>query len=152
MRVPRTLYIVADGGRVRYVERAGSGHFITIRKFVSAHIHEKSSALGRGKPARVHESTASIRHAISARIDQRDKVESAFIQSIAADLSDPNTLNDYDNLVIVAPARLQNVFRGSLSPALITKLIKTIDKDLTKIPDADLFRHLPEFLVSRAST
>jgi len=152
MRVPKTLYIVADGGRVRYVERTGPGHFMTIRKFVSAHIHEKSSALTRDKPARVHESAAAARHAIAARLDPRDKVECAFIQSIADDLREDNTLGDYDSLVIVAPARLQKVFRSSLPSALAAKLVKSIDKDLTRVSDGDLFRHLPELLVSRTTT
>ncbi|QIG48931.1 host attachment protein [Nordella sp. HKS 07] len=152
MRAPKTLYIVADGGRVRYIERTILGHFTTFRTFVSAHIHDKSSALTRRKPARVQESATSARHAITAKLDPRDKIESAFIQSIADDLRKNNTLEHYDNLVIVAPARLQHLISDSLSPAHASKLIKTIDKDLTKVPDEDLDRHLPEFLVARSAS
>ena len=46
MRVPRTLYIIADGGRVRYIERIGPNHFKTFRKFVSAHIHADNGERG----------------------------------------------------------------------------------------------------------
>jgi len=50
MPVPRTLYLIADGGRVRYVERAGSGHFRTFRNALSAHMHDKTSEFGHDKP------------------------------------------------------------------------------------------------------
>ncbi len=151
MHVPKTLYIIADGGRARYIERTAPGHFTTLQSFISAHIHDKSSALTRRKPARVHESATSARHTIAEKQDPRDKVESAFVQSIADDLHKKNALDRYDNLVIVAPARLQKVISTSLSPALAAKLIKSIDKDLTKVSDADLGRHLPELLVARST-
>src|SRR5437868_14829641 len=66
MRVPTTLYLIADGGRARYVERTGPGSFATFRKFVSAHIHEKAAALGHAGPARIKESATNARHGIEA--------------------------------------------------------------------------------------
>jgi protein required for attachment to host cells len=152
MRVPKTLYVIADGGRARYVERTGPGHFNTFRKFISAHMHEKSSDLSRDRPGRVRESAAPARHAITAKTDPRSKVETAFIRSLAQDLHEDSTTGSFDNLVFIAPARLQNVLRDCLSPTLAAKLVKCIDKDLTKIPDGDLYRHLPVFLVSPAAT
>ena len=151
MRAPRTLYIVADGGRVRYIERTGPSHFKTFRKFASAHIHEKSSELTRDRPGRVRESAAPARHAIEARTDPRDKIERAFVRAIAADLREDETVNSYDNLVFAAPARLLKVLRDSLPPALTAKLAECIDKDLTKIPDENLYLHLPGFLASKAA-
>jgi protein required for attachment to host cells len=152
MRVPRTLYLIADGGRVRYVERTGPAHFNTFRKFVSAHIHEKAYELGRDRPGRVQESAAAARHGIERRTNPRDKIELKFIQAIAADLQEDNTIDDFDNLVIVAPAKLLNALQKSLPARLIPKLIESVDKDLTKIPDSDLYRHLPVFLTSKAAS
>jgi protein required for attachment to host cells len=150
MRVPKTLYIIADGGRVRYVERTGPGQFSTFRKFVSAHMHAKASELARDRPGRVRESVGTTRHAIAAKIDPRDKVETAFIRAIAEDLREDGTIGGFDNLVLIAPGKLQNVFYASLSPALAARLVKCIDKDLTKVPDGDLYRHLPVLLASHA--
>ncbi len=152
MRMPRTLYIVADGGRVRYVERVSHEYFKTFRKFISAHLHDKSSALGRDKPARVQESAAPARHSIAARVDLRDKIEREFIQSIAADLRDDRTVNSFDNLVLVAPGKLLTLLRDSLPSGIAAKVIRCIDHDLTKVPDAELGRHLPVFLVSQPTT
>lgn len=149
MRVPKTLYIIADGGRVRYVERTGPGQFNTFRKFISPHMHEKSSALSQDRPGRVHESLGTTRHAIAPKAEPRDKAESAFIRAIAEDLRQDGTLGGFDNLILVAPARLQEVFRDNLPTAIGPKLVECIDKDVTKVPDRDLYRHLPVLLMSR---
>jgi protein required for attachment to host cells len=151
MRTPRTLYIIADGGRVRYIERTGPSHFKTFRKFASVHIHEKSSELTRDRPGRVRESAAPARHAVEARIDPRDKVELAFVRAVAADLCKDQTVSGFDNLVFAAPGRLLKVLANSLSPALTAKLAECIAKDLTKIPDENLHLHLPVFLASKAA-
>lgn len=152
MRMPKTLYLIADGGRVRYVERTGPGHFNTFRKFVSAHIHEKASELLRDRPARVQESATTTRHGIERKINPRDKIEQKFIQEVAADLRDDKTIGGFDNVVIVAPPKLLSVLRESLPQAFVSKLVDSIDKDLTKIPDGDLYRHLPVFLNSKAAS
>jgi len=145
MRVPKTLYIIADGGRGRYVERTGPGQFGTFRKFVSAHMHEKASKLSHDRPGRVHESVGTTRHAIAAKIDPRDKIETAFIRSIADDLREDSSIDGFDNLVFIAPSKLQKVFHDSIPRAIAAKLIKCIGKDLTKVPDGDLYRHLGRF-------
>lgn len=152
MRVPKTLYIIADGGRVRYVERTGAGQFSTFRKFASAHIHQKASELSHDRPGRVRESVGTARHAIAAKIDPRDKVEAAFIRAIAEDLREDSTIDGFDNLILIVPGRLQKVFQDSLPAALAGKLVKCIDKDLTKAPDGDLYRHLPVLLTSQAAS
>jgi protein required for attachment to host cells len=152
MHMPKTLYLIADGGRVRYVERTGPAHFNTFCKFISAHIHEKACELARDRPARVHESATTARHGIERRIDPRDKIEHNFIHEVAADLRDDKTIGGFDNVVIVAPAKLLGVLRESLPQALAAKLVDSIDKDLTKIPDSDLYRHLPVFLNTKAAS
>jgi protein required for attachment to host cells len=73
------------------------------------------------------------------------------VRAIAADLREDETVNSYDNLVFAAPARLLKVLRSSLPPALTAKLAECIDKDLTKIPDENLYLHLPVFLASKAA-
>jgi len=132
--MPRTLNLIADGGRVRYVERTGPGHFTTFRKFVSAHMREKASGLGRDRPARIQESTTATRHGVEPRIKPWDKIEMEFIQTIAADLREDETVGGFDNLAIVAPAKLLKTLHKSLPAALTAKLVESIDKDLTKIP------------------
>lgn len=151
MRVPKTLYIIADDGRVRYIERTGPGHFSTFRKFASAHMHEKASELSDDRPGRVCESVGTARHALAAKVDPRTKVEAAFIRSVAEDLREDVTIGKFHNLVLVAPGKLLKVFRDSLPAALAGKLVRCIDKDLTKVPDGNLHRHLPVLLFSQTA-
>lgn len=152
MHTPKTLYIVADGGRARYIERIGPAQFSTFRSFVSAHLHEKASELVRDRLGRVRESATTARHAVAARSDPRDKTETAFIRSLAEDLSETESIGGFDNLVVVAPARLQKALRDALAPGLAAKLARCINKNLTKVPDNDLYSHLPVFLVPRPVT
>jgi len=152
MRIPKTLYVIADGGRVRYIERVGPGRFNTFRKFVSVHMHEKAAELSPGKPGRVHESMGAARHAIAQKINPRDKVEAEFIRVIAEDLRNDGTMASFDNLVFIAPAKLQQPFQDALPETITGKLAKCIDKDLTKIPDEDLYKHLPVMLVSEPAS
>lgn len=142
MHTPRTLYIVTDGGRARYIERVGPAQFSTFRNFVSAHLHEKA-VLVRDSLGRVRET------ATTARLS---KIESAFIRSLAEDLSDNERTGGFDNMVVVAPARLQKILRDALAPGLTAKLARCINKNLTKVPDNDLYSHLPVFLVPRPAT
>lgn len=143
MRIPKTLYVVADGGRARYIEQTGTGRFTTVRSIESAQMHVKSSELSRDRPPRVQESATPVRHAVEKKISPRDKIEMKFMKAIAQDLSEDKAIGNYDNLVLVAPARLQKVLRESLATALAAKLAKCIDKDLTKVPDDSLPSHLP---------
>jgi protein required for attachment to host cells len=94
---------------------------------------------------------ATARHGIERGISPRDKIEEDFIREIATELRDDETIGGFDNLVIVAPPRLLKLLRKSLPPALSSKLVDFIDKDLTKIPDSDLYRHLPVFIISKAA-
>lgn len=151
MRAAKTLYIVADGGRARYVEHVGPRHFATFRLITSEHLHDKGAALSDDRPGRVQESANVTRHAIAERIDPRDKVEAEFIRSLGENLSKDDTIAAYERLVLVAPAKLQRLLRASLSPALSAKLFKCLNKDLTKVPDGDLHQHLPEFFGLQAT-
>lgn len=152
MRTPKTLYIVADGGRARYIERVGPARFSTFRNLVSGQMHEKSAALVRDRLGRVRESATTARHALEPRNDPRDKVEKAFLRSIAENLSTEDRIDEFDNLVVAAPPRQQKILIASLSPSLAAKLASRIDKNLTKVPDSDLYSHLPVFLPARRSS
>jgi protein required for attachment to host cells len=149
MHAPKVLYIVADGGRARFIERNEAGDFRTLRDLESEHIHDRSRALGRGPPARVQESATVTRHAIEPRQDPHAKAEGAFIATVAEQVN-TNYGDRYDLLVVAAPPRLAARFRKSLSDAMLKKLESCINKDLTKTPDKELSHHLPTLLGRRA--
>lgn len=130
MPMPRTLYIIADGVRARYIERIGPGRFRTFRDLDGAHKPERSPA-----PAR----------------NRSSEIETAILRSIVEDLRVNERLGGFDNLVLAAPVRLQKILLAALTPALKKKLAGCINKNLAKVPDSDLYSHLPVFLAPATS-
>ena len=60
MKKPKLWYVIADGGRARFVERDEEGAFRTLSSFVSTELHTSAHELGRDRPAR---------HSPSIRLD-----------------------------------------------------------------------------------
>lgn len=54
--------------------------------------------------------------------------------------------NAFDELLLVAPARALHELRESLDKSTKAKLVGTLEKDLVKTPDHELWPHLSESL------
>jgi protein required for attachment to host cells len=152
MHTPKVLYVIADGGRARFVTRDSKGHFKTIREFESPHIHERAHELGRRAPARVDESASPTRHAVEARSNLKDKAEHEFIDLVAAQINGGDDLPAYEMLVIAATPRLLDLFKRQLSDSAAARLKASLNKDLTKIPDDRLSDHLPTLTAAHAQS
>jgi Protein required for attachment to host cells. len=140
MKRKRLWYVIADGGRARFVERDLNGAFRTISNFVSTELHAKSHDLGVDHPARVRESANAERHAIEPRRDLHAAAKEDFIRSVADALAAED--GQFDELVLVAPARVLSQLKDSLAKPLASRVVKDLQKDLTKVPDHDLATHL----------
>jgi hypothetical protein len=64
MKKAKLWYVIADGGRARFVEQDDRGAFRTVSNFVSTELHKRSEELGLDRPARVQESASPTRHAV----------------------------------------------------------------------------------------
>lgn len=64
----------------------------------------------------------------------------------AAEILDTMPADAFDSLVIAAPAHCLNAIRGTLAAATHAKLVGTLGKDLMKVPDAELWPHLKDFV------
>ena len=69
MKPAKIWYVIADGGRARFLTRDENGVFRTVVSFVASELHERSHDLGLDRPARVKESANAARHAIEPRRD-----------------------------------------------------------------------------------
>jgi len=152
MKTPRTWYVVADGGRARFLQKrnprrsfaAPHQMFATDREFVSAHIHDRSSDLGTAPPGRSYESAGFVRHGVQPREDLHRTEKRNFVDEVAAALNDANAGDEFDRLILVAPAHALSEFRRALDGSTQRKIAGELQKDLTHVPEADLAEHLAD--------
>jgi protein required for attachment to host cells len=144
MHSVNALYVIADGGRARFVRAIEGQHFRTIKEFESKHIHDRSHDLGRAPPSRVQESASPTRHGVEPREDPHDRAERDFARHVAQTLNADSDAVACDALVLVAPSHTLSELRNALSRELDKRVVTTLAKDLTKVPDADLPKHLPQ--------
>ena len=140
MKHPRTWYIIADGGRARFVERDETGAYRTVLSFVAADMHKRSLDLGLDRPARVKESANAARHAVEPRRDLHEAAKEDFIALVAEDIEDGR--DQFDRLVLIAPPRVLTELKQKLSKPIAKMVVSDLQKDLTKVPDHDLAKHI----------
>jgi protein required for attachment to host cells len=142
MKKAKIWYVIADGGRARFVERDDTGAFRTFSSFVSTELHDRSGDLGRDRPSRVRDSATSSRHAIEPKQDLHTAAKQDFVRQVVAELEGAHGEGSFDQLVLVAPARVLAQLKEELSKPLAKLLRDDVQKDLTKVPDHDLTEHL----------
>lgn len=142
MKKAKIWYVIADGGRARFVERDEQGAFRTVSSFVSTELHAKSSDLGRDRPARVMESATPGRSAVEPRRDLKEAAKQDFVKLVAEQIDQEHGRGQFDNLVLVAPPGVLTELKGNLSKSMAELVVDDLQKDLTKVPDHNLTGHL----------
>jgi protein required for attachment to host cells len=142
MKKAKLWYVIADGGRARFVERDDNGAFRTTSSFVSTDLHKRASDLGRDRPARVMESATPGRSAVEPRRDLKEAAKEDFVRLVADELDIGHRRGQFDQLVLVAPPGVLTDLRKALSKPMALLVVNDLQKDLTKVPDHDLTEHL----------
>lgn len=142
MKPSRIWYVIADGGRARFVERDENGAFRTRLSFVAADMHKRSSDLGRDRPARVMESAGPGRSAVEPRRDLHEAAKEDFIAVVAEEIAAEHANGQFDSLMLVAPPGVLTELKHKLSKPMAELVAADLQKDLTKVPDHDLTEHL----------
>jgi protein required for attachment to host cells len=142
MKQSRIWYVIADGGRARFVARDENGAFRTVLSFVAADMQKRSSDLGRDRPTRVKESANVARHAVEPRRDLHEAAKEDFIALVAEQIAAEHGEGQFDQLVLVAPPKVLPELKQKLAKPLAQLVVNDLQKDLTKIPDHDLAGHL----------
>ncbi|WP_297489997.1 host attachment protein [Acidocella sp.] len=139
------LILIADGEHARFV-RPGVGNIMhTIWLVDSAVAHLKSKDLRSDGPGASYHSNSTAHHAFAPRHDPHRLEQESFARFVAQEV---NALPDesYDSLLVVAPARSLNIIVAGLNVVQKAKVIATLDKDLVKTPDHELWPHLETFV------
>jgi protein required for attachment to host cells len=142
MKKAKLWYVIADGGRARFVEQDDRGTFRTLSNFVSTELHKRSEELGLDRPARVQESASPARHAVEPKRDLHDAAKEEFIRTVGAELAGLQKEGSFDELILVAPPGVIRELKDALTKPVAACVVKELHKDLTKVPDHDLTSHL----------
>jgi protein required for attachment to host cells len=143
MRQPRTWFVIADGGRARIVEpREERSLFRTLREIESVDIHHRSHDIGSDRPGRAQESATTGGHAVEPREDIHKAAKQDFARQVADILNTGAARDEFDRLVLVAPAMILNEIRSHLDATTAPRVTAELQRDLTKVPDAELKEHL----------
>ena len=145
MKHPRTWYVVTDGGRARILQKRDEHDaFDTRREFVSPDIHRHTHELGAERPGRTQESANSARHAVQPRGDLHRAGKRSFVDEVAKALNEANTRDEFDRLILVAPAHALGELNHALDAPTQRKIVAQLQKDLTNVPNADLAKHFTD--------
>jgi protein required for attachment to host cells len=147
MKHPKTWYVITDGGRARIVQkRDAQDAFDTHREFVSADIHRHTHELGMERPGRTHESAGSAHHALQPREDLHRAEKRNFVYEVARALNEATARDEFDRLILVAPAHALAELNHALDAPTQRKIVAQLQKDLTNVPNADLAKHLSDLI------
>ena len=149
MRPDRRLCIVvADGEHARFVQRDRDGTLRTGRSIDSATAHQRSHELVSDRPGASFTSTSSARHAETPKHDPHELAKQDFCRFIAAEIGTLADANEFDDVVLVAPAHRLNDIEAALAPPVVAMVVGRLAKDLVKTPDGELWTHLTEWVAA----
>ena len=144
MAKPMTLWIaIADGEHARIVRPDGEA-LRTVRALDSAAAHRRSRDIGSDRPGRSFESANVAHHALAPKQDPHQLEEGRFVNFVAELLNDAR--DEFDALLLVAPPRALQNLREALDDGTRKKLVGSLEKDLVKTPDHDLWPHVREWV------
>ncbi len=142
----KTWILVADASRARLFEsNKKAGPWQLIEEFE----HPASAAKGHDIVAdrfgRVQQSVANgTRSAMEPSTDPKEVEALRFAQKLVAVLEHGHGRNAYARLVLVAPPEFLGMLRKAIPPGVAHRVVASVNKDLTQVPD----RLLPERLAN----
>ncbi len=139
MKAKVTWVLVADGAHARILALSGGGGALQqIPDGSFANDVKRVSELGTERPGRVRESANAAHHAVAPRVDWRQEGKRAFAHRLAEILEQKCVGKAFDHLVLVAAPHFLGDLRGSIGEETRKRLKGELDKDLTKLPLAEI--------------
>lgn len=92
-------------------------------------------------------SLRSSRNTYSAHEDIRDEIRRHFVEKIVMKLEDALHCKQFNQLILVAPAKMIGALREKLPEQLQDKITAVLSKDLTSYRGSALLEHLQDTLI-----
>jgi len=134
--------LVADGAVAKILKRTANS---LVQTFPTYHASELVEPLDKDsrRLGRVPDSIGATRHAsYGPSEDYKDAERREFIRKIGSILNEH--FNEYDRLVIVAPARRLKEISAQFSAAVRKKVTRVMTKDLIKMPLEKVYKKVAE--------
>lgn len=142
----RLMFVIADAEHARFVSPAADNALHTVGAIDSLEAHKQSADIGSDRPGAAMHTGASARHSFTPRHDPHDLEKRNFARFIAGEICARAGRDEFDSLVIVAPAHSLGEIREHLDGDTASRIIGTAHKDLVKTPDSELWPHLREWV------
>lgn len=147
MKPIRTWVLIADGARARVLENDGPGRgLIANDRLVFEGDHSSTHDLVSDREGRSYSSHGPGRSAIDARTDPHRELKRTFAQHLSDVLARELDANAYDRLIIVAAPVTLGDLRAALPQKVAALVSAEVAKDLTKLPNDEVSRHLENVL------
>ena len=147
MRRPLTLWIViADGEHARFVYPDRDNVLRTMHAVDAAFAHRRASDIVTDRRGRSFEGASPARHGVSDRHDPHFLEKQRFALLIAEQLNEASDRDDFDKLLLVAAPDTLHELRQGLDATAAEKLVGSLEKDLCKTPDHELWPHLRQWV------
>ena len=141
------LIVIADGEHARFV-RLGPGNIPhTDAAFDSTAAHQRSRELGSDRPGASFHTGSVAHHSLVPRHDPHFLAKEAFANLIADQLNTAVAQGAFDQLILVAPPHILIAVRKDLDSAANARIVGSLQKDLAKVPDKELWAHIAPLLL-----
>jgi protein required for attachment to host cells len=146
----REWFVIADGARAKIWRREGAaGPLEPVMARERPEARARTRELGADRPGRSFESAttaAGMRHGMEPPTDWQRFEKQKFARELAEILNEAGVRDDYDRLVLVAPAPALGELRKALGAHATDRLAAEIAKDLTNLPEHELPKRLEGYL------
>ncbi|WP_034959117.1 host attachment protein [Komagataeibacter kakiaceti] len=133
------LIVMADGEHARFVQPGENHALHTIAAFDAISAHQRTSDMGNDAPGASCHTGSTAHHALNPHHDSHRMAMESFEQFVARQINERACC---DELILIALARSSSEIVRHLRPGVRARVIDVIRKDLMKVPDAELMKHI----------
>lgn len=138
-KVVKRWHVVADAGRAAAYVREARGSYRPVAQWTSeASLPSDQQPNAADKPGRVFESVGRHRHATET-VPPREAIRHAFGRTLAQALNKARADGAFESLVLYAAPKFLHDLRQHLDKPTTQAVVHSEAKDLTSLPEAELF-------------
>lgn len=138
----KSWVIVCDGAKALVLRNDGDTENLNLTVVETLdQPAEPARELSTDRPGRAYSSAGAGRSAME-ETDFHEQAEGDFLKSIAEMLNERVYSKAIERYILIAPPKALGILRPSLDPGAIGAMSAEVQKDLVKMPVADIEKHL----------